>query len=465
MSEPTIPYRLFSEAFDRSPTLFAVLDETLTIRHANRAFADSVAMDISELIDRRYFELFPDDDQQPIFESVMATGEEYFARAVPCRVAHTRDGGTAYRNWQLVPVADDAGTIGNLVLIISDVTEEVLLRKELEYNYSILRSLFEHSSVAVVRTDGECRHLFANRTFYSLFGLDGDRCIGVRIDEVGLDRSFVETWKDALDRATTTMERSVFRFEIASPDGSRSAYQGEVNPELRRDGGIDSYVTFLNDITVVQDREEELENLLIEMNHRIKNNLGTIEALARVELLAGDKTKEAVIEDIISRISAIGQVHETLYETRSFSTVRLGSYLQELMDSLVAGTGTVSGSFTYRIDYDEIEVSSKVATKVGLMLAELTTNTIKYAACSDTCEIRLSAREIDRGVTIIYRDTGRGFPPEITSIDDLSSGTGMMILKALIGDLDGTIKLDTSLKPHRFLIRFPLEPGAHRPRR
>jgi PAS domain S-box-containing protein len=460
MSESTIPYRLFAEAFDRSPTLFAVLDETLTIRHVNRAFADSVAMDIPELVGRSYFEVFSEDDQQPIFESVMATGEEYFAKGVPYSIGHTHEGGMVYRNWQLVPVANDAGTVENLVLIISDVTEEVLLRKELEYNYSILRSLFEHSSVAVVRTDGECRHLFANHTYYSLFGLDGDRCIGARIDAVGLDREFVEPWQHALERTTTTMERSVFRFEIASSDGGHRAFQGEVNPELRRDGEIDSYVTFLNDITVVQDREEELENLLIEMNHRIKNNLGTIEALARVELIAGDKTKEAAIEDIISRISAIGQVHETLYETKSFSTVRLGAYLQELMDSLLAGTGSAAGTFTYRIDYDEIEVSSKVATKVGLMLAELTTNTIKYAACSDTCEIRLSAREIDRGVTIIYRDSGRGFPPEITSIDDLSSGTGMMILKALIGDLDGSIRLDTSLKPARFLIRFPLEPGA-----
>ncbi|MFP4153686.1 MAG: sensor histidine kinase [Alkalispirochaeta sp.] len=465
MTEPTIPYRLFAEAFHRSKTLFAVLDGALTIRHVNRAFADSVAMDITELVDRPYFEIFPDDDQQTIFESVLATGEEYFAKGVPHVHTRRRDDAITYRNVQLVPVANEEGMIDNLVLIVSDVTEEVLLRKELEYNYSILRSLFEHSSVAVVRADAEWRHLFANHTYYALFNLDGERCIGSRIDEVGLDPSFVKPWKNALDRTATTKERSVFRFEVASGDGGRIAYQGEVNPELRRNGEIDSYVTFLNDITVVQDREEELENLLIEMNHRIKNNLGTIEALARVELLAGDKSKEGAIEDIISRISAIGQVHETLYETRSFSRVRLGEYLRELLDSLLAGAGTGPGTFSPRIDYDEIEVSSKVATKVGLMLAELTTNTIKYAACSGNCEILVSARAIDRGVTIVYRDTGRGFPPEITSIDDLSTGTGMMILKALIEDLDGSVKLDTSLHPARFLIRFPLDHGPRRRRR
>jgi two-component sensor histidine kinase len=246
-----------------------------------------------------------------------------------------------------------------------------------------------------------------------------------------------------------------FSCDLPSRTGTVHTYQADVNPERNTDGTVRSVITFINDITAVKEREDELENLLIEMNHRIKNNLATIEALARVEIDVGDKSKSDAIDDIVSRISAIGQVHQTLYETRSFSEVAIGPYLRELLDSLIAGAATETGTYVPQVNADDMNVSSKVATKLGLMLAELTTNTVKYARCLAGCDITVDLAVSEGTVTVRYQDGGHGFDPAIRSITDLPAGTGVMILHALAGDLGGTIELDTAAKPAAFVIRFP----------
>ncbi len=214
-------------------------------------------------------------------------------------------------------------------------------------------------------------------------------------------------------------------------------------------------LVIIQDVTESKEREDELETLLVEMNHRIKNNLASVEALARVELYAESKGKEDAIADIISRISAIGQVHETLYETKSYATVLIDKYLKELLDSLVKGGNNQDCTYILHLDAEHLTVSTKVATKLGLMLAELTTNTLKYALCEGTTDIYVQLHRNGDVIEVRYYDSGDNFDPEITSLADLTAGTGVMILQALVGDLDGTIELEVMTRPPVFVIRFP----------
>ncbi|MDA3949745.1 MAG: PAS domain-containing protein [Spirochaeta sp.] len=450
-------------AFDRSPALLAILDAEFTFINVNRAYAEQAGSSVDDLIGRNYFDLFPDENAEAVFRQVRDTRQPYSAVGQPVDDPRNREMGGTYWDWHLVPIEGASATpgTGHLALTIHDVTEEMLLKRELQYNYETLRSVFEHTSVAVVRTDTNFHLLFANQAYFTLLGsAAGDRVGEVCGSPGELPREFCSAWRQRLRQVAETGDSVTFDFDLPSRTGSDHTYQADVNPEYNPEGTVRSVITFINDITTMKEREEELENLLIEMNHRIKNNLATIEALARVELDVGDKSKAAAIDDIISRINAIGQVHQTLYETRSFSEVAIGPYIRELLDSLLAGAATGPGTYVPRVRAEDLNVSSKVATKLGLMLAELTTNTIKYAACPAGCEISVDVTVADERVTVRYHDGGRGLDPSVRSIADLAAGTGVMILHALAGDLGGTIELDTAeldtaAKPAVFVIRFP----------
>ncbi len=116
------------------------------------------------------------------------------------------------------------------------------------------------------------------------------------------------------------------------------------------DGDIWAIGGICMDITEKLKREQELsdlakknEQLLVEMNHRVANNLANVQALARIELSADDKSKEESINDLINRIRAVGIIHDKLYRTREFSHINTAQYIEELAETIIT-------SFSNRIN-------------------------------------------------------------------------------------------------------------------
>jgi PAS domain S-box-containing protein len=360
----------------------------------------------------------------------------------------------SYWRWQAIPIFGSGRSIDAVLLLMEDVTRSTLLKEEMRFNYEMLHSALAHIAMPVVRTNTEFRIVFANAAYYTTFGTDAERCLGYKICDTDLPETFCSIWRENHVQALREGREQVFQFELDSSEGVRR-FQGEVAPEPSSTGRVRSLITFISDVTDIVEREEELENLLVEMNHRIKNNLINIESLARIEMDVGEKTKEEAINDIIGRIHAIAQVHETLYETKSFADVAIGPYLEELLQSLAATTSDGAAEYRVALESDEINVSSKIATKLGLIAAELITNTIKYAGCRENCLISVEIRRSGDAIEISYCDSGQGFGPEVQTIDDLPAGTGIMILHALSSDIAGSVALDTSKAPSRFVIRFP----------
>jgi PAS domain S-box-containing protein len=450
-------FSFLHKAFDISPSHLAILDEDFSFVLVNRTFAEHAGRNREDLVGVSYFDVFPGTVTDAVLREVLTSRKDHVVIDQP-GTRSKADDDESYWDRRYIPMSMESGERGILV-IFADVTEEVLLKRELEYNYDMLESIFQHTSLAVVRTDPDFSLLFANDAFYDLFGTTASRCMKVEPWEEQWAEELPEKmclqWRTVHRAVADTGDGDTFRFDVPVADDGERAFQADVNPEFTREGSIRSVITVITDVTETKEREDELETLLVEMNHRIKNNLASVEALARVELYAESKTKEAAIDDIISRISAIGQVHQTLYETASYATVRIHRYLRELLDELVAGGS--AGECTYRLnlEVDDIEVSSKVATKLGLMLAELTTNTIKYAGSSGVIEIHVRLRQEDGRIVVTYFDSGDAFPPSVTSLDDLGTGTGILVLQALITDLDGTISFDATVRPPVFVISFP----------
>lgn len=447
--------RLLAEAFEQSLTLLAILDRELRFVHVNAAYAASTRRSADELVGKKHFELYPNGENEAIFRDVLESGDTYSVTAKPFEHPDQPDRGVTYWDWQLIPISD-GGRVEHLILMLRDVTDETLLKRELHNNYETLQSVFESTALIVVRTDRSFRHLFANEAYFALLQCPAGGCIGKTAREAALPESFAAPWEENHEVVAATGETRSFQFRLSDAPEEERYFRGDISPEYDLSGRLRSLITIITEITAMKQREEELENLLVEMNHRIKNNLANIEALARVELEFGEKTKRDAIEDIVSRIQAIGQVHQTLYATRSYSRVRIGPYITNLVRSLIESAAVGAGApVEPTIVADKLDVTSKVATKLGLILAELTTNTLKYAQCTDTCEVFVGVTAENGSVTVTYYDSGDNFDDDVTSIDDLKGGTGMMILEALTNDLDGTITLDTAQRPRRFVIRFP----------
>lgn len=122
--ELTTEWGVLQAIMENTDTLLAYLDPDFNFVAVNSTYARSSGYAASDLIGRNHFELFPDVDNEAIFERARATGEPVEYRAKPFEFPDQPWRGVTYWDWRLTPVADD-GRIQGFAFSLVDVTRSV----------------------------------------------------------------------------------------------------------------------------------------------------------------------------------------------------------------------------------------------------------------------------------------------------------------------------------------------------
>lgn len=108
----------------------AYLDPGFRFVRVNTAYAEGAGYAKEDLIGRKHFDLFPDPENQAIFQRVRDTGEAFRIYAKPFAYVDQPERGTTYWDWSLVPVKDAKGDVQGLVFSLADVTERIRAEEE-----------------------------------------------------------------------------------------------------------------------------------------------------------------------------------------------------------------------------------------------------------------------------------------------------------------------------------------------
>lgn len=187
-------------------------------------------------------------------------------------------------------------------------------------------------------------------------------------------------------------------------------------------------------------REKEL--LISEVHHRIKNDLNLVNSMLSLQA-ARCETSEAArsLENARHRIGLMGQIYEQLYRSELTGEVDMKSVVNRLVDDI--RRAGLHSNVHIQIDVYSVTLSTRLALSVGLIVNEIVTNSLKYAA-PDGGPLEISgsiAPSPDRAdLEISIRDSGEGFPNEL--IDHRSEGFGMTIVRALTQQHDGELTLE-----------------------
>jgi len=139
----------------------AYFDPDFNFIRVNSAYAKGSRHAIDELIGRNHFDLFPNEENQAIFEMVRNTGKPVEFHDKPFEYKDQPWRGITYWDWTLVPVQDASGRVQGLVLSLMDTTE----RKKLDQLKDEFIGLVSHElrspltvitgAVNTVLTEGE----------------------------------------------------------------------------------------------------------------------------------------------------------------------------------------------------------------------------------------------------------------------------------------------------------------------
>jgi two-component sensor histidine kinase len=122
------------------------------------------------------------------------------------------------------------------------------------------------------------------------------------------------------------------------------------------------------------------ETLLKEIHHRIKNNLNIIASIFGLQILnlkkGISKSAEEVLKDNKMRIESIAMIHESLYKSHDISQVPFNEYVLNLTGLI---NQTYNRNVSVKIDSNGIYLPLESMFRLGIILNELFTNSIKYA--------------------------------------------------------------------------------------
>ena len=194
-----------------------------------------------------------------------------------------------------------------------------------------------------------------------------------------------------------------------------------------------------------------------EVQHRVRNNLQLVYGMLSKQL---DDTTDPMgqrgIRAIARRVSTLAQVYNQLLGTEMTRTMDFGGYVTSLCVNLAEIQAAPEGTVALTCDSEAIILDLDVVTALGIVVAELVTNSYDHAFPNGKGAISVSlhrAADVDMA-TMTISDDGHGFEPKAES-----KRHGLGLVRRLIEQVRGTVTVDSD-QGTIWTIRFPVASAA-----
>jgi PAS domain S-box-containing protein len=296
---------------------------------------------------------------------------------------------------------------------------------------SIFRAMFEVSSVGKIEVEPESgRFLRANAAMCKFVGYTEEELLARTIFDITHPDDRDHTYEllrrmIAGESAVSDLEKRCIR-----KDGNTVWARVTANVVRDESGRPLRNIAVILDITEHKEREEKVHLLMREVNHRAKNMLSVVDAIAHQ---TATRSQENFMDRFSERIQALAANQDLLVRNEWN-----GVEIEDLVRAQLAHFADLIGS-RIAAHGPKLRLRAASAQAIGLGLHELSTNAGKYGALSNDTG-RVDIRWGCDGDTLAMSWTERDGPPVSAPG---RRGFGTIVMKAMTErSLNGAVQLD-----------------------
>src|SRR5262245_30287934 len=267
------------------------------------------------------------------------------------------------------PVRDPSGRLVGAINLLMDVTEQ----HDAELESARLAAIVESSDDAIIskKLDGRITSWNAGAT--RIFGYEAEEMIGQPITRL-IPPELLDEEKEIIARLSRGERIGHFETVRVAKDGRRLDISLTVSPVRDALGNIVGASKVARDVSERKDAEKLQRLLVDELNHRVKNTLATIQAIASQSLHRA-KSPGDFVTTFSGRVQALARAHDLLTQKNLQGAEIMGVVREQVLyggfdDTRVACSGPM------------LLLDSQSAMHLALVLHELATNARKYGALS-----------------------------------------------------------------------------------
>lgn len=201
--------------------------------------------------------------------------------------------------------------------------------------------------------------------------------------------------------------------------------------------------------------------LLSELHHRVKNNLQTVASLLSLAL-RHTKSEEAseTLRESYNRVRSIAAAHDLL-SRQAIGVTTIGEVARTVID-LLEPTTQGRAAVRFLTEGATIELETREATTLAILLNELLTNAIRHGLRGrEAGTIKVSYGRQGSQVWVTVADDGNGLPQDFTL--SKNKGLGLSIVRTLVeADLHGQVDWKGGQGAQFTLLFSPPAPSAAR---
>jgi len=306
---------------------------------------------------------------------------------------------------------NEDGTPKKIIGVILDISDLKEAEAQAERSQRLLEELAGQTSTAIWIRDQNGKHLYMNQNYKSLFDLEEGRVFGKTVHELFDEdkaRQFIENDQEVVESG----ESQVFYESVDIKSGKRF-YKTNIFPiSGDKVGGVSVDITDeIESREIIETSLHEKETLIKEIHHRVKNNLAVVSGMMHLQSFKEDN--EIVKEKLFAstgRIKTMATIHELLYQSSSFTKLRLDENLKRIIDGILS-TYKLSINLDTNYNLEPIELNINQAIPLSLIVNEVVTNVLKHAfEGGESGILSVTLFEENGKITLNIEDDGKGLP-------------------------------------------------------
>lgn len=253
-----------------------------------------------------------------------------------------------------------------------DITERHRVEEALRLKTAELESLLTSAPIGIAFFDRQHRYIRINDELAAINGIAAADHIGRTVAEVLPGARAVDSLLDTVFETGQTIPNVEVSGETPRESGVLRHWLAGFYPVRNARGEVETAGVWVTEISERKRAEEHKTLLVHELNHRVKNTLATVQALA-MQTFRGARFGEETIQSFLNRLRALASAHDML--TRE-------SWDSADLRDVVAQAISPQDAKRFHIAGPSVRLPPKSALAMAMGLHELCTNAAKYGALS-----------------------------------------------------------------------------------
>lgn len=345
--------------------------------------------------------------------------------------------------------------------ISQNVTDRKQAEENLYLNEKRFKALVQDGSDMLAILDEQVNYMYVSPASEKVLGIPPEKLIGKNASEFIHGEDWERAFEDLINlKSKQSVEIKPYRF--ANSDGEWRWISTKLT-NLSDDPAVQGYVANSRDITDKKMKDElilsslkEKETLLAEIHHRVKNNLAVITGLLQLHIEEEDNEESLNrLYDSVSRIYTIGNIHEQLYQSNSFSKLEFTDNIRKLTSN-ISDTFKSDKEIEVNFKCDEVFLNINQALPCSLIVNEVLTNILKHAFAGrkhGKIYVGLSVKESSLAQLVI-NDDGIGLPDDFDVKN--KSSLGLTLIDVLSNQLEAEYNYQSSETGTTFTMQFAI---------